>query len=184
VRRPVSLALALLALPAAAAGSIFINGVKVDGLANQTFERVNVKFDDKGNILIDAPGYAVKLVEAGKEGQPLPSKRYWLFVEQPAAGTGYELEVLVNGRLVRTVKNAEAVVLFELTKSLRLGKNTVLLSAKKVGKVGPSDAVLKLLIGEGTEGANNVALGATQVKFEANASQTQELSQDFVLNAN
>lgn len=179
--RPLSLVLALLASKAVA-GNVFINGVKVDGLAGQSFERVNVKFDEKGNILIDAPGYAVKLVEAGKEG--LPTKRYWLFVEQPATGTGYELEVLVNGRLVRTVKNGEAVVIAELTKNLRLGKNAVLLSAKKVGKAGPAEAVLKVLIAEGTEGASNVALGAAQVRFEATAAQVQELSQDFVVTAN
>lgn len=171
----------LVASAPAFAFNVFINGVKIERLEGQTFEKVTVKFDEKGDLRIDAPGYNVKVVEAGREAAP--SQRYWLYVEQPPQGVGYELEVLVNGRLVRTVKSTEALVVAEVTSQLHVGKNSVLLSAKKVGKRGAAEAVLKAMIAEGTEGPNTVALGASQLKFEAKASQTETLSQDFVVTA-
>lgn len=57
-----TLAPLLTLLPATAlAGSVFLNGVRVDGLTNQKFEKVTVRFDDQGNVHIDAPGYVVRV---------------------------------------------------------------------------------------------------------------------------
>jgi hypothetical protein len=62
MRRVLS-ALTLLALwPATAlAASVFLNGVPIDGLTNQTFDKVtSVRLDEQGNVHIQAPAYAVK----------------------------------------------------------------------------------------------------------------------------
>lgn len=59
------LALALLLLPAlASAGSVYLNGVNIDGVAGVKFEKATVRIDESGNIFIDAPGYAAKVVPA------------------------------------------------------------------------------------------------------------------------
>jgi len=56
-------ALVLLAalLPGVAlAGSVFLNGVRIDSVRGQTFEKATVRIDDQGNVHIDAPHYAVR----------------------------------------------------------------------------------------------------------------------------
>ena len=59
------LTLALLFVPAlASAGSIYLNGVNIDGVAGVKFEKATVRIDESGNIFIDAPGYAAKVVPA------------------------------------------------------------------------------------------------------------------------
>jgi hypothetical protein len=40
---------------------VYLNGTNIVGLRNQTLKGVTVRFDDHGNILIDAPHYEVKL---------------------------------------------------------------------------------------------------------------------------
>jgi hypothetical protein len=48
-------------LPGAAlAGSVFLNGVRIDSVRGQSFEKVTVRIDDQGNVHIDAPHYAVR----------------------------------------------------------------------------------------------------------------------------
>jgi hypothetical protein len=66
-RSLLSSALVILAalLPASAlAGSVFLNGVRIDSVRGQTFEKVSVRIDEQGNVHIDAPGYAVRTVPA------------------------------------------------------------------------------------------------------------------------
>ncbi|HEX5751529.1 MAG TPA: hypothetical protein VFZ09_35230 [Archangium sp.] len=69
-----ALVLSALLLPMSAlAGSVFLNGVRIDGVTNQKFEKVaSVRIDDKGNVYIDAPAYAVKLVNAPVAPAPAP----------------------------------------------------------------------------------------------------------------
>ncbi|WP_163997363.1 hypothetical protein [Pyxidicoccus caerfyrddinensis] len=45
----------------ALAGSVFLNGVKIDGVTNTKFEKATVRIDEAGNIYIDAPGYAARV---------------------------------------------------------------------------------------------------------------------------
>lgn len=57
----------LFALPAGAV-EVFVNGVKVTGGIRGTgFDNVNVRFDDQGNVLIEAPGYKIQVAD-----QPTP----------------------------------------------------------------------------------------------------------------
>ncbi|MFE8597608.1 hypothetical protein [Archangium violaceum] len=69
-----ALVLSALLLPVSAlAGSVFLNGVRIDGVTSQKFEKVaSVRIDDKGNVHIDAPAYAVKLVNAPAAPAPAP----------------------------------------------------------------------------------------------------------------
>jgi hypothetical protein len=60
------LALCLALLPTSAlAGSVYLNGVLIDGVTNQSFVKVSsVRIDGQGNVHIDAPAYAVKVANA------------------------------------------------------------------------------------------------------------------------
>lgn len=57
---------ALLVAPSAFALDVFVNGTKVTGgIRGIALEQVNVKFDDQGNVHIDAPGYNIQVVDPG-----------------------------------------------------------------------------------------------------------------------
>jgi hypothetical protein len=43
------------------AGSVYLNGVLIDGVTNQKFEKATVRIDESGNIHIEAPGYAARV---------------------------------------------------------------------------------------------------------------------------
>src|SRR5512146_328452 len=62
--RPLALVIAAALLgaaaPAAGAPSISLNGVSIDGVTSQKFENCTVVIDEKGNVDIQAKGYAVK----------------------------------------------------------------------------------------------------------------------------
>src|SRR5262249_25628635 len=60
--------LAALAEPARADRSIFLNGVKIDGVTNQTFRGCDVTIDAAGNVLISARGYSVERKEVKEVG--------------------------------------------------------------------------------------------------------------------
>ncbi|ATB26657.1 hypothetical protein [Melittangium boletus] len=65
MRRVISVLVFLALLPVTAAASVFLNGVRIDGLTNQTFEKVSsVRIDEQGNVHIQAPGYSVKMAPA------------------------------------------------------------------------------------------------------------------------
>jgi hypothetical protein len=52
--------------PAAAAAAVYLNGVNIDGVTGQRFDNCTVVIDDRGNVRIEAKGYAVK-VDGGDE---------------------------------------------------------------------------------------------------------------------
>ncbi|MGZ3457447.1 MAG: hypothetical protein ACXU86_02960 [Archangium sp.] len=220
-RSPLALALVLTALlPASAlAGSVYLNGVKIDGVTNQKFEKVSsVRIDEQGNVLIEAPGYAVKVVNAPPAtpapapapaapapvpapaatpaAAPAPApvdstparitRRYWLVTEQSVPGmTEYDIDLYINSRWVRKLRNNEDQVITELTRSLQPGKNTVLLMAHKVA-AGPRQSqspqhVFKVIIGEGNEGGGNVMIDNPLIRFQRTAAETEDLSEEFTL---
>jgi hypothetical protein len=72
VLAPAVLGVAVLAVAAvpsmARAGEIYVNGVKADVLPVMTMQNVNVRFDERGNVYIDAPMYRVSVVSGGASG--------------------------------------------------------------------------------------------------------------------
>lgn len=163
-RLPSRLALVCAALlPALAWGaSVYLNGVKIDGVTNQKFEKATVRIDEQGNVLIQAPGYAVKVVTppptapvtarpplattvpsvpvATLPAVPPPAavppritRRYWLATEQTVTGmTEFDIDVYVNAKWVMKLRNSDAQTVVEITRHLVPGKNSVLFAAHKV----------------------------------------------------
>ncbi|WNG38103.1 hypothetical protein F0U61_33810 [Archangium violaceum] len=230
MRRVIS-ALALTALlpVSALAGSVYLNGVRIDGVTNQKFEKVTaVRIDEQGNIHIEAPSYAVKVVNAppamavpakhvpvtpapvtspapapapttpvaAPAPAPAPApvataparitRRYWLATEQSAPGmTEYDIDLFINSKWVRKLRNGEEQVITELTRYLLPGKNTVTMMAHKVAadsrRSESPQHVFKVIIGEGNEGGGNVMIDNPLIRFQRTAAETEDLSEEFTL---
>ena len=153
-------ALAAMVSADALAGSVYLNGVNIDGVAGVKFEKATVRIDENGNVFIDAPGYKV-VASTGTQAPPPPqqqqqqqqqqpymgqqqppqqpqppakiSKRYWLVVKNTAPGlTEYDVDVYVNAKWLMTVKNAMSDDAVDITKHLAPGQNTIVFEAKKI----------------------------------------------------
>jgi hypothetical protein len=194
----------------AGAASVTLNGVPIDGVTSQKFENATVTIDDKGNIHIEAKGYAVKgAASAGgspASGDPQPGvskqpatvdvrpgppgklyRRYFLATEHGAPGTQYDLAIFINAQWIREVKASEPQVVMEITKYLRPGANKVTLAATKhiegqrlsYGK----DVQLKVVIGEGNVGGDHVMIDVPLVEAVRTAAETQDRTDEFVVQA-
>lgn len=192
-------------------GSVFLNGVKIDGVTNQTFRGCDVTIDSSGNVLITAKGYRVERSEqktenGGAPGQTVivqqseaaptqpavpgrPTKRYFLISMQNRTGaTQYDVDVLVNGKFVGTVRSKEMQVIKEITGWVHDGGNQVVMSAKKNygggARVSSSLAdYFKIIVGEGTENAGKVVIENPLVEFKRTADETSNQSQEFTFKA-
>lgn len=161
------LLLALSWLPAwALAGSVYLNGVNIDGVTNVKFDKASIRIDESGNIHIDAPGYAAKVVQGAPEAAPAPqpatpapprpaatvqtqppspqtaapariTKRYWLVTTQTAPGmTEYDIDVYINAKWLMTLRNTADQEVVDITRHLLPGDNMVTFEARKLS-AGP-----------------------------------------------
>jgi hypothetical protein len=192
-------------------GSVFLNGVKIDGVTNQTFRGCDVTIDSSGNVLITAKGYRVERSETktengGAPGQTVivqqseigpspsqapsrPSRRYFLVSMQNRTGaTQYDVDVIVNGKFVGTIRSKEMQVIKEITGWVHEGGNQVVMAAKKNygGGARVSSSVadyFKIILGEGTENAGKVTLENPLVEFKRTADETSNPTQEFSFKA-
>ncbi len=202
IRAMTATALVLLVPAVAQARSVYLNDVKVDGvtgLKNLKLEKVNVRIDDKGDIYIDAPGYSIKVVDpagapaqvnaadsasASAEGEAKISRRYFLVTEQNAPGmTEFDIDVYVNAKWIRRLRNDEPQIYVEITKHLAPGSNTVLLAARKTSKgarksFSPEHA-FRVIVGEGNIGGDHVMIDRPVVDFKATAADAEDVSKEF-----
>lgn len=89
--------------------NIYINGIDISSARNQYIKNVNIKIDENGNILIDAPQYQVneeetytplskwaKGVQTPKHKSPVPNKEAKIkkIQEVPKAGAMQENSIL------------------------------------------------------------------------------------------
>ena len=175
----------------ALAGSVYLNGVKIDGVTNQKFEKVTVRIDDKGNVLIEAPGYAVKQVEGQPADVPAAAtiaKHYFLVTEQNVVGMSeYDVELYVNSKWIRKLRSSEDQIVSDITRYLVPGKNNVMFIAKKVAtearKSLSKEHFFRIIIGEGTMSGDHVMIDNPVVKFERTAADNTDTSQEFSLTA-
>jgi hypothetical protein len=208
------LALALAAVSGAAGPgpSITLNGVAIDGVTDQKFENCTVVIDARGHVHIEAKGYAVKtdaapaptpaagpLVQpaaatgpAPAEGRPATkarlSKRYFLASEPSRPdGAGYDVAIFINAAWIREIKATEPQAVFEVTRYLRPGANTIVFAATKrpvaARRGSARDATLKLVIGEGNIGGDHVMIDAPLVELTRTADEADDRTEEFVLEA-
>jgi hypothetical protein len=180
----------------ALAGAVYLNGVRIDGaegIRNTRFDKVNVRIDEAGNVFIDAPGYAIKVMDPGSagkkpeeesEGTPRLTRRYFLVTEQTAPGMAeYDVDVYVNSKWIRKLRGTDSQIYTEITKSLQPGKNTVTLSAKKVAKGARKsfspEHLFRVIIGEGNVGGDHVMIDRTVVEFQRSAADVEDLTREY-----
>lgn len=186
---------------AALGGSVYLNGVNIDGVTDQKFEKCSVRIDEHGNVFIEAEGYAVKTVQsepaprpptsgaastAASDG-PVPTritKRYFLVANQSAPGmTEYDIDVYVNAKWLMTLKSTLDQEVRDITRHLLPGKNTVTFEAKKLAN-GPRKSFspehsFSVIIGEGNEAGGNVMIDNPLVSFKRTAADADSISRDY-----
>jgi len=178
----------LLALPIFA-GSIFLNGVKIDGVRDQEFKAVNVKIDKDGNILISAPQYIVKTSdnEPQKPSAPTQAKAYFLVTQISKDGRGgYDIDLFINGNWVKKITNKDEQIVMDLTKYMTNGKNTIRLTgvkAKDEAANPQSQGFTEVIIGEGTAGKNNVVIDKPLVDYKFPSKDANPVIKDFEIEA-
>jgi hypothetical protein len=204
--RALALSLAIAAAasagPASAGPALTLNGVPIDGVTNQRFENATVVVDEKGDIHLEARGYAVKASAeapggvgpgsrpAGSERTAAPgklSRRYFLATEHAPPGTQYDLAIFINAQWIREVKSTEPQVVMEITRYLRPGGNKVLLAATKRipgDRLSSSkDVTLKVVVGEGNVGGDHVMIDNPLVEMTRTAAEIDDRTDEYVLEA-
>lgn len=190
---------------AALAGSVYVNGVNVDGLRNQTFENVSVTIDAQGNVQITAPGYRIEVVgqqaaapppytasvtQAGSGSASVSSAkapaapqvgvgsgRWWLVTEDNAS-SGHSIEVWVNGQLVQTVRSGDGQLIIDIGAWLKSGANTVTM---KSSSVSPGGGTFYAYVGSGNNDSGTVVLDKPQIQYGLGSSRTGPYSRDYTL---
>ncbi len=190
--------IAITASPAVHARSVFLNGVNISAVRNQTFKKVSVSLDKHGNVYIDAPGYKVEVVDPEQVGEPaatssrkggpnpLLTKRYYL-VTQPSPGgrAQYNFVVSVNGDKYKTIKAGSPQVIEEISALLHKGENEIIIKGTKNLSSGrksssPMDEA-SIILGIGHEDGKIVKIDKVKAKVKANASQDGIIEKHFVL---
>ena len=190
---PAAVVLGLLLAPATAtAVEVFFNGVQVTGLKNQSFEGCKVKFDANGNVRITAKGYTVKRMEQGSSAANPGTtaspgnvaKQYFLYSKATRPGYAqYDIDVYVNGKWVRKIRNNESQVVTDITKKLRPGRNVVQFAATKnyrgKSRLSTSSAdFIEVFIGLGNKGGGTVNITTTLARFKATAGTTKNFGEE------
>ncbi len=182
--------------------STYLNGVNIDGLRSQSFEKCKtVRIDDRGDVYLDCPGYEVQAqapaaapppVAAASMAPTAPAgvitKHYWMVSEDASgAQAQYDMDVFVNSKWIRKIKAGEPQIVVEITKYLQPGQNKVLLAATKRiegGRKSTSAAsYLKITIGEGEAGGNTVMIDNPLIECKRTAAETDNVNEEFTLQA-
>lgn len=182
---------ALLVVQPLAARQVYLNGVNIDGVSNQTFENCTVEIDAQGNIHIKAKGYKVQQVDrtAATASDPASGKirtrRYWIVTEKNFPGmTQYDVDVFINSVWVRRIISDEEQVVFEVSKYIKPGRNVIhFTAAKNFGATRKSHSpqhYFKIILGEGNVGGDNVMIDNPLVEYKRTAAETQTFNDDFV----
>jgi hypothetical protein len=178
--------------------SVYLNGVNIDGLRSQKFEKCKAaRIDDRGDVHLECPGYQVEQQPAGAPaltpGPLLPSavaaamtRRYWLVSEdKDGALAQYEVDVFVNAKFIRKIRAGEPQVVLEITRYLHPGANKVLFAASKRADAGRKSAspasFLKLVVGEGSEGGNTVTIDNPLIESKRTAAETDNVNEEFTI---
>lgn len=200
LRRALSFTAVLLAASPAFATSVFLNGVAVDGLANQKFSGATVTFDAQGNVHIDAPGIEVKTMSLGGSAKPAaasatataqppakPTKHYFLVPQQAVPGmAGYDIDVWVNGQYVTKFRNDDQPNPLDVTKYVNTGANKVTFTAHKTQGERKSFSpahTTTVMVGEGMAGGDQVVIDNPLLTFKRTAADTDDVTEEYTFNA-
>lgn len=179
----------LLAPQMALATSVFLNGVNIDGVKGQKFDNCTVVIDEQGNVLITAKGYKVQTVAPNKPSATATKKgpvtrRYFLVSETNFPGmVQYDVDVFINAVWIKRISHEDPQTVLEISRHLRKGKNVIHFTAtKNMGTARRSTSpqhYLKVIIGEGNMGGNNVMIDNPLLEYKRTAADLKNYSEDF-----
>lgn len=190
--------MAAMAPQGALAGSVFVNGVNVDGLRDQTFENATVTLDSQGNVIITAPNYQIQVAggttpptgPAATVPPPAPVPpppppptggvapgRWWLVTEDNGS-QGHNVDVVVNGTTVRTVRSGDAQLILDLGPWLHPGANQIRVVSNSVNASG---GTMYVYVGAGSNAAGTVDLVHPSVQYGLGSSRVGAYSRDYTV---
>jgi hypothetical protein len=169
------------------AASVYLNGVKINGVRNQEFKNCKVKIDADGNIHINAKGYAIKGGGQKLKSEPTavtigaaPTRRYFLVTDrQGGQAPLYEIDVYVGAKWIRKLLNIEPNIYVEITSHLVQGSNKIrLIARKQEGDQGSKSRKdhIRVIIGEGDMNGREVMLTRKLLDFKRTAQDTKDTS--------
>jgi hypothetical protein len=184
--------------------SVFLNGVNIDGLRSQSFEKCRlVRVDERGDVHLDCPAYQVEQAPSATPPPAAPpstplaaagvvpasmSKHYWLVTEQKEPGAAqYDIDVFINAKWIRKLKSGEDQIVMDISKHLQPGPNKLIFAAtKKIEggrKSASPSAYLKVIIGEGEAGGNNVMIDNPLFEVKRTAAEMENVNEEHTVNA-
>ena len=194
----------------ALAGSVYVNGVNVDALRNQTFEDVTVFIDAQGNVRVDAPQYEIEVVDQGpsatpptntgttppvkpvaspptttETGAPLPGSSgvaagSWWLVTEDNGSGGHSVSVYLNGVLARKVRSGEPQLIDDITGWLKPGSNQVRIVSDSRSASG---GTLYVYLGTGNNDSGTVVMDPPKVQFGVGQSRSGEYERTYSIQA-
>jgi hypothetical protein len=182
------------------AASIFLNGVNIDGVRGQSFEKCRAaRIDEKGNVHLDCPAYQAENPAGAAAPVVLPSipvagasvvppslgKHYFLVTEQNDGGAAqYDVDVYVNSRWVRKVRSGDEQIVLDITKFLSPGRNKLLFAAtKRAPKTGPATSFVRFIVGEGESSGAQVLIDNPLLECKRTAAETDNVNEEFTVQA-
>jgi len=168
-------------LAAAWAGSIYINGVRADGITNFELDDVDVVIDSQGDIYIAAPRYTIEVISPGDSTTPvvvddsaltvepeeskkvgLPAETWWL-VSEDNGSVGHNVDVIIGGEVAGTFQSGDEQLMLDVSPYLAHGNNVLTFTAKP--GLQPTGGVLFLYLCRGTNTAGTLQLEPPEVEF-------------------
>lgn len=182
------LAAAVLVCRQAEARSVYLNGVKIDGLTNQVFKGATVRIDSTGNVHIEAKGYTIKAVGSasatGPTTGPPVSETYWMVATETNPGkVQWDVEVFINGKFLKKVTWDGGQVVADISRYLYKGNNLVHFRARRnLSRRRISYSAgdkLRIVLGAGVKQAGSVVITRSLATFTRTAADTEPLDRDL-----
>ena len=187
----------LLILPTSAAWAVtvYLNGVAITGVPNQTFKNCTVTTDASGNVYIDAPAYKVEapgakaaapVASAPQQAGLAPTQRYWLITERTPEMADYDIDVFVNGKWLRKFLNEEERQVIEISQYFKTGPNKVALMARKrknsKDRKSSSPAhYFRIVIGAGKMNGRSIMVTESLVDYRRTAAEVDDRNDIFTV---
>jgi hypothetical protein len=172
----------------------FLNGVNIDRVRGQSFEKCkSVRIDEKGNVYLECPAYHVE--DPGSSSIPVAaagfasnglSKHYFLVTEQKdGASAQYDVDVYVNAKWLRRIKSGEEQIVVDITRYLQPGANKLLFAATKQGgrKSGGPGSFVRVVVGEGESSGAQVLIDNPLVELRRTAAESENVNEEFTIQA-
>ena len=95
----------------------------------------------------------------------------------------YDIDVFINSVWVKRISHEDPQTIFEVSRHMKKGKNVVhFTSTKNMGEGRRSASAqhyLKIIVGEGNIGGNNVMIDNPLLEYKRNASELMNYSNDY-----